>query len=1591
MKKWLKWIGIAVLTPLLLFIILAALLYLPPIQNWVVQKVTAIASEKTGMEISVGHVDLEWPLDLGINDFRVLQSRGVRSEECGVRNDTIADVRHLTVNVRLLPLLRKKVVIEELSFQQAKVNTNGFIDDLRVKGRFEELWLSSKGIDLGKETVLVNGARLSDAQFDITLSDTAAVDTTESLKWIIDADSLTVSNTQIRMFDLRGYGGTEVRRHENSSTHDKAPEPSAAVDSNLAPPYPRTPVPPTTEVQIGKAVARKVTADLAKPLYKVGSFDLSDGLLNYDPIGLSNVTIGIDSIRYASTGTSFFIRHTTLTDKSGLKITELTGGVNLDSTFNHIRLPLLTLKTPDSNIMLDTDMDFNAFDEQRPGIFKMRLFAQVGKQDIFTLTGKLPQKFTEHFPNLPLIIRGSLDGNMDHLDLTGIDIDLATALHASVKGTLDHFRDLSRLKANILVDAKTKKLNFMTALVNPQMSDVIRIPDGITLSGRLTADGTNYAANLTANEADGHIKLTGNARIPLNDKGSLVTDRISYDTDINIRNLNLHHFLPKDSINMLTADIKASGYGSDFFSPQSRLSADASIERLQYGSWNLDNMMAAATLSDGRGQFDIVGHNQILEGCIGADLLLAPHKIEGTISGDFTKADLYQMRLVNNPLTIGTRGSLKVSSDMKNSHYISGRLNDVSVKDANKTYTPGDVGILLKTNPDTTYARMQSGDFILKLDATGGYQPLLDQISVLSDSVMGQFKDKVINQPAIKALLPVMSFHIESKRDNPVANLLRATGTDFKELALDLTTSPETGVNGQGHIFSLNYDSIQIDTIRLSLIQKGERLTYQGQICNNKRNPQFVFNALVDGHVHEHGALAGLRFFDDKGRVGVRIGATAEMEDNGLRFRLMPDRPTLGYKEFNLNKDNYIFLSSNKKIQAKVDLIADDETGMKIYTEHQDSTMLQDLTVSLHRLDLGELTAVLPYLPRITGKLDGDYHILQDQDEHISMASDMAVTNMTYEGAHIGNLSTELVYLQKEDDAHAIEARLLLDDEEFGLLSGTYLNKGEGLIDATFDMTHTPLSLINGFVPDQIVGLDGYAEGSMTVRGTVRHPDINGEVYVDDAHLISIPYGIRMRFDNDPVRIMDSKLLLENFGLYAYNDEPLNMMGSIDFSDLDHIMMDLRMRARNLLLINAKQEAKSIAWGKAFVNFVARMQGPLDMLNVRGRLDVLGSTDLTYMLLDSPLSADNRLDELVKFTDFNDSTQTVITRPTPSGLNVDLTIGVSEGAHFVCNLNPEQTNYADLTGGGDLRMKYNHEGINLTGRYTLSSGEMKYSLPVIPLRTFSIKNGSYVEFTGDPMNPRLNITATERTKATVSDDTGTSRSVVFDCGVVITKTLNDMGLQFIIDAPEDNSINTELASMSTEERGKIAVTMLTTGMYLADGNTNGFSMNAALSSFLQSEINNITGSALKTLDLSVGIDNTTDASGTSHTDYSFKFAKRFLDNRLRIEIGGLVSSGDNAAMGQKQSFFDNVTMEYRLNLNGTQNLKVFYKQNVYDWLEGYTSQYGVGFVWRRKLDNFWDIFRFWHKEQQPMFMRQPSERQPTAQRDSVQVDSIKKR
>ncbi len=1522
MKKAFWWILGILLSPVLLFVLLTILIYLPPVQNWLVDKVAAYASEQTGMEVTVDHVDLSFPLDLGVDGVRVIH-----------QPDTIADVERLVVDVQLLPLFGSKVIINQLEIGKTQLNTNGFVEAAKVKGRFGRLFVKSDGIDLHRETVELNGARLEDAQLDIALNDSVPEDTTTSQnRWKIHIDEARVQRSDIA---LHMPGDTmSVRMH------------------------------------MGSLTAREAQVDLETETYTVQQVDWDNGALQYDQnfqpridgldynhLDLSHISIGIDSIYYHDPTLRLVMRHVALHEKSGLQVTDLTGPVEMEN--GALRLPKFHLKTPDSEIAVEMDMPLNLMDSIAPGQLQLRLRAQVGKKDVMLFLTDMPQGFCDRWPDSPLQVQGALSGNMQHMEFSDLEMTLPSAIHATVTGYADHLDNPKQLRADVRFQAQGDDLSFLMQMLPRQMQRDYRIPNGIRAEGRVKADGANYTFDVTANEGKGGVKL----------QGLLNADLMRYDATLHVDQLDVHHFMPRDSIYTVTADVKVTGQGTNFLSPRTLLTADAQIQHLRYGHWNLDNMTAQATIRNGHALVDVLSDNPLVNGRLNVDALLNTKKLNATITADLNTVNLYKMRLVDKPLSLGLCGHVDVTSDMKLTHYVSGLISDITVRDSSKALRSEFVGLHLNTTTDTTIVRAQSGDFIVKLDGSGNYEQLLKQLTVLSDSASAQFSNKIIDQPALRRLLPVMKVHVESKRDNPLVTILKSQGVDFTQLLFDMATSPETGVNGNGYVHSLTYDDVRLDTINFRLTQRKNHLSFGGQIRNNKKNPQFVFNALFDGILQERGATFGVRYYDSDNKLGARIGAQAEMLDSGLNVRLMPETPTLGYKLFKLNADNYIFLGNNKRVKANIDLLAEDGMGVKIYSEESDPTALQDVTISLNKFNLDEVTSVIPYMPRMTGMLHGDYHVVQDAEGHISVASDMSVRNMTYERSPIGNVSTELLYLQQGDSAHVVEARLMKDDAEIGLLSGTYYHVGGGSLDAMLQLERMPLNIVNGFVPDHLFGLQGYGDGKMTVRGPLSRPQVNGEIYLDSSYVESVPYGVSLRFDNDPVRIVDSKLLLDNFTLYSYNENPLNIQGSVDFSDLDRVMVDVRMRARNFQIIGAKENPHSVAYGKAFVNVFASMRGPADNLNMRGRLEVLGTTDMAYILRDSPLTTDNHLDNLVKFKDFSDTAQVVVHRPPLNGFTMDMTLDVSMGAHIMAYLNADHSNFIDLMGGGTLRMLYTPtDNLRLTGRYTLSNGEMKYSLPVIPLKTFVIQNGSYIEFTGDPMNPTLNITATERTKATVTGSNGAGRSVDFDCGVIVTKTLKDMGVVFTLDAPEDMQLHSELQSMSVEQRGKLAVTMLTTGMYLADGNTQPFSMNSALSSFLNSEINNITGNALRTLDLSFGLDQSLDGTGQTHTDYSFKFAKRFLNNRLKIAVGGKVSSGAELQQRNK-SFFDNVSLEYRLDDTANKYLTLFFQNNSYDWLDGYTQKYGGGFIWRRRIQRFTDIFRF--KDPAPQRLMRP--------------------
>ena len=116
-KRILTVVGWVVATPLILILLLFVALYIPPVQKWAVDLTADYLSKETGMEVSVEHVLLKFPLDLSMGNVLIVSPP-----------DTVLDAEELLVNVQLLPLMKGEVKIDHMSLTNTKVNTLDLID-----------------------------------------------------------------------------------------------------------------------------------------------------------------------------------------------------------------------------------------------------------------------------------------------------------------------------------------------------------------------------------------------------------------------------------------------------------------------------------------------------------------------------------------------------------------------------------------------------------------------------------------------------------------------------------------------------------------------------------------------------------------------------------------------------------------------------------------------------------------------------------------------------------------------------------------------------------------------------------------------------------------------------------------------------------------------------------------------------------------------------------------------------------------------------------------------------------------------------------------------------------------------------------------------------------------------------------------------------------------------------------------------------------------------------------------------------------------------------------------------------------------------
>ena len=1532
MRRWMKRIGIVCLIPVVLVILISVLLYIPPFQNFAVRLATKYAGEATGMDIGIGQIRLSFPLNLTVRDVQVVAPP-----------DTLLLLESFQVNIRPMPLFKKEVLVDAIDLRGVKVNSGKLIEGMEIKGVLGKLYAKADRIDLGKETARLNKIDLSDTAITLMMNDTTTKEDTAStaVNWKLLLDEINLDRVAFAM---------------------QMPEDSLRLST-----------------YIDKAGLTEGLVDLGLARYSAARFLLSGSSLGYDGsygdptpgfdpshIALSDVNIKIDSLLYGGRDISAQIKEFSANDRSGLVLSSLTGNIHSDSTT--IQVPGLLLKTPYSDVRLLATIPWSTFDENPGGSLHTLLTASVGKEDVFIFAGPLPDDFKQAYPKESISLTAGVEGNLAALRLRQLKGKLPGVFDLNATGEIKAVTDSIRRNGKLQLSAETGNLDFILTMLPASERSRYNLP-AMKLTGEAALQNQEYKADLLLTQDQGKVKLAARYN-PV---------RESYEADLQVDSLKPTDFLPKDSLYYLAATIRAEGKGYDPFLASTWAKVDGKISNIEYGTYAVSDVKLDGSLEKNLLKFDLLSHYPLAKMDMSLNATLHKKKVEAMLIADVQNFDLYGMHLMNDSLATSFQLFAEAETDMGKNNLLDVTLGNWELVSPTGKFHPKTLTLHARSDKDTTRDSFHAGDLGIMLTGNADIETMADKFTKINEGLTRQLeRDSMIDIPAFQPLLPDMNLKITAGKDNPIYNILQQYTISFDDLNIEASTSPEQGFFLDADLANLMQDTTRIDTICLIVHQDSLGLLYDTRVIKTKYRKQQPFTAGLKGQIRNTFADAELRYTDGQGKTGILLGARIDKEREGFRLHLFPEDPILAFRPFKLNADNYVLYRNIKDIAANVRLTGENNASLWIHSLAGGDGM-QEIHAELSQIDLDAITKGFPDLPSMRGMLSADLQYAPS-DRSFMVVADDHIDRLFYENGRVGELMFNTVYLPLSDKEHQVDIHLFRDREEIAAINAYYRMGKTDYLDGNMDITALPLDMVNPFIPENMAKLTGDLQGELAITGSTSAPEVNGYIRMDNSSVFVTAVGSSFRFDKQEIKIKDNLISFNQYNIYASGTNPFVIDGTIDIHNPARMMANLKLLAHDMQLLNVKRNKESMVYGKLLVNLNSTVKGPLDALVMRGDLQLLGGTNVTYVMQDSPLTAQDRLADLVTFTDFSDTLMMRRHRteaPLPIGsLDMLMTIRIDQAVRLNADITPDQSSRVELEGGGDLSFQYTTQGeMILNGRYTLSGGMVKYAMPIIPLKEFTIQDGSYVQWSGNPMDPMLNLTATERMRASVTQDDGSSRLVTFNVGVAIKQTLENLQLQFILSAPEDQSMQQELDKMDEGQRSQIAVTMLVTGMYLNMSDVGGggkkpsLDMGAALNSFLQSEINNIAGSALKSVDITLGMeqyDQNGTGAGGERTDFSFRFAKRFYNDRISIILGGRVSTGQDVNAGQSQQFIDNVSIEYRLDGSGTRYIKLFHDKNYESLLEGEITETGAGIVLRKKMLHLRELFIFKKNKPKPV-------------------------
>lgn len=523
------------------------------------------------------------------------------------------------------------------------------------------------------------------------------------------------------------------------------------------------------------------------------------------------------------------------------------------------------------------------------------------------------------------------------------------------------------------------------------------------------------------------------------------------------------------------------------------------------------------------------------------------------------------------------------------------------------------------------------------------------------------------------------------------------------------------------------------------------------------------------------------------------------------------------------------------------------------------------------------------------------------------------------------------------------------------------------------------MGLLDPILEGVVSGTRGVGVADVVLQGEGRKADLSGVIDVSDLRTKVDFTQVTYRMPRARVRVLDNHFRAQNVEIIDPDGNRGTFAIDLNMEHLQNIRYTVRLRPERMLVLNTTAEDNNLFYGKLYASGDARIAGNKGAVE----MDITAVTE-DHSTFFMPLSDKGNIShaEFVTFLqpDPVDKSDPVAERrrqfeqryrkknatSSQMRINLDMDVQPNVEVEMLVSGSPIKAR-----GEGRLNMEVvpSTNTFEMYGDYTIQEGSYNFSLENLISKKFVIESGSLIQWTGDPVDARLNIDALYKLKTSLqpllqgtADNLSVDHSVPVECRIHIGDRLTNPDISFAVHVPEadpetQSVIATALATPESVDMQFLY--LLVFNNFMAENNSStGSNLGASASAATGLELLANQLSRLLSADDYNLVIRYRPKSEVASDEVDFGLSKSLINNRLFVEVeGNYLIDSKQAVNGSMSNFMGEAYVTYNIDRAGALKLKAFTQTiDRFDENQG-LQETGVGIYYKEDFNNFRDLIR----------------------------------